>query len=203
MKRLFFALNATVPLEKSFAPFLKKIRIGADQREIGIRWTPPENYHVTVTFLGDTPEENIPGLQKVLSDVCSRFQSFDLKIEDISGFGNELDARVIYLGVQNKKYLNEFKQALDQALEEAGLLLHVDERNFVPHLTIGRMRNSRSIKDLISPLKRKSFGKVRVNEIVMYESKLEGAYPIYTPIFRAQLTSIPKEDEEAFPIQGP
>ena len=203
MKRLFFALNATVPLEKSFAPFLKKIRIGADQREISVRWTPPENYHVTVTFMGETPDENVPALQKVLSDVCSRFQSFDLKIEDISGFSNEHDARVIYLGVQNKKYLNEFKQALDQALEEAGLLLHIDERNFVPHLTIGRLRNPRSVKDLISPLKRKSFGKVHVNEIVLYESKLQGNFPVYTPIFRAQLTELPKEDEEAFPIQGP
>ncbi|MNT30895.1 RNA 2',3'-cyclic phosphodiesterase [compost metagenome] len=111
---------------------------------------------------------------------------------------------MIYLGVQNKKYLNEFKQTLDHALEEAQLLTHVDERDFVPHLTIGRLRNPKSIKDLISPLKRKSFGKVKVTEIVLYESKLEGVYPVYTPIFRAQLTSIPKVDEEDIqPIQGP
>jgi 2'-5' RNA ligase len=193
MKRLFFALNATVPLEKSFAPFLKKIRIGADQREVSVRWTPPENYHITVTFLGETPDENIPELKKTLEQVCTQFASFDLKIEDISGFSNEHDARVIYLGVQNKRYLNEFKQALDQALEQNNLLTHVDKRGFVPHLTIGRLRNPKSIKDLISPLKRKSFGKLKVTEIVLYESKLEGVYPVYTPVFRVQLTGQPEQ----------
>ena len=196
-RRLFFALNVTNPLAKSFLPSFKKLKISAEKREFNIRWVPLDNFHVTLSFLGDTPEEHLPLLEEALADVCREFTPFDLKIEDMGAFSNEHDARVIWLGVQNKKYLGEFKHELDEALDERGLF-KPDERNFSPHLTIGRLRNPKSVKDLISPFKRKSFGKIHVNEIILYESKLQGNFPVYTPIFRCQLTGEAKPlDEEA------
>lgn len=195
-RRLFFALNATDPLSESFLPTFKKLKINADRREIAVKWVPVENFHITVTFLGEHPEEDIPAIQKTLAEVCTRFAPFDLKIEDMGAFSNEHDARVLWLGVQNKKYLGEFKNGLDEALAEKNLLLRPEERAYSPHLTFGRLRNPRSVKDMISPFKRKSFGKIHVDEIILYESKLQGAYPIYTPIARCKLTGVEKPLEE-------
>jgi 2'-5' RNA ligase len=59
------------------------------------------------------------------------------------------------------------------------------EEDFNPHITIGRLRNPKSCKDLISPFVRKSFGSVHVNKIVLFESKLQSYFPVYTPIFEA------------------
>lgn len=198
-RRLFFALNATDPLATSFLPSFKKLKINADRRDYNLKWVPVDNFHITVSFIGDIHEQYIPDLQSALEQACAQFTPFDLKIEDMGAFSNEHDARVIWLGVQNKRYLGEFKQELDEALDERGLF-KPDERNFSPHLTIGRLRNPKSVKDLISPFKRKSFGKIRVNEIVLYESKLQGNFPVYTPIFRCQLTgeTKPLEDEALF-----
>ena len=189
-KRLFFALNATDPLAKSFLPFQKKLRIGADRKDIEMKWTFPENFHVTVTFLGERNESELPALEEALKSVCSQYTPFDLKIEDIGAFPSEDQGRVLWLGVQNKKYLGQLKEALDQELTNKNLLDNKDDRVFSPHLTIGRFRNPHSAKDLISPLKRKSFGKLHVQEVVLYESKLHGAYPTYTPLFRCSLTGI-------------
>lgn len=186
-KRLFFALNATDPLAATFLPTYKKLKINADRRDITVKWVPLDNFHITVSFLGDRNEEEIPLIQETLKEVCSQFAPFDLKIEDVGAYSNEHDARVLWLGVQNKRYLGEFKQALDAALVKNEILTLPDQREFNPHLTIGRLRNPRSVKDMISPFKRKSFGKIHVHEIVLYESKLQGAFPVYTPVLRCPL----------------
>lgn len=200
-RRLFFALDATNPLSESFLPTYKKLKINADRREMIIKWVPVDNFHITVTFLGEHPEEDIPALKETLKEVCSHFAPFDLKIEDVGAFANEHDARVLWLGVQNKRCLGEFKEGLDTALLEKNLLLQPEQRNFSPHLTFGRLRNPRSVKDMISPFKRKSFGKIHVSEIVLYESKMQGAFPIYAPIFRCALTGTEKPlEEEALSI---
>lgn len=203
-RRLFFALNATDPLSETFLPTYKKLKINADRREITVKWVPLDNFHVTLTFLGETPTEEIPLLEKALEQVCANFAPFDVKIDDVGAFSNEHDARVLWLGVQKKRRLQELKEQLESSLTEQNLLHHKDERDFSPHLTFGRLRNPRSVKDMISPFKRKSFGKIHVNEIILYESKMQGIYPVYVPIFRAQLTGIekPLDEEEAFPIQN-
>nr|WP_295904883.1 RNA 2',3'-cyclic phosphodiesterase [uncultured Bdellovibrio sp.] len=198
-KRLFFALNATDPLAETFPPTFKKLKINADRREISVKWVPIDNFHITVSFLGDRPEEELPLIAETLQTVCTQFTPFDLKIEDMGAFSNEHDARVIWLGVQKKRYLAEFKEILDQALLEKQILTKPDERTFSPHLTIGRLRNPRSVKDMISPFKRKSFGKIHVNEIVLYESNLQGAFPVYTPVLRCPLTGEEETVEEVSP----
>lgn len=198
-KKLFFALNATDPLAKDFLPIYKKLKITADRQDIQIKWVPLDNFHITVTFLGNQPEKNLPALEECLKQVCSLFEPFDLKVEDIGAFASEHEARVLWLGVQNKKYFGEMKQSLDTLLLEKSLLVMPDEREFTPHLTIARLRNPRSVKDMISPFKRKSFGKIHVHEIVLYESIMQGAYPVYKPLFRSELTGKQKPpEEEAF-----
>lgn len=195
-KRLFFAINATDPLEKDFAPIYKKLKINADKQHITIKWVQLSNFHITMTFLGLQSEENIPALQETLKEVCSQFAPFDLKIDDIGAFSNEHDARVLWLGVQNKKIFGDLKSALDSSLLEKNLLSQLEQREFSPHLTIGRLRNPRSVKDMISPFKRKSFGKIHVNEVILYESQLQGNYPVYIPLFRSELSGKEKPLEE-------
>ena len=195
-KRLFFALNATDPLSTTFLPTYKKLRINADQRDMMIKWVPLDNFHVTITFLGEMDEEHIPALQECLQQACRETRAFDLKVEDVGAFSNEHDARVLWLGVQNKRCLGEFKQRLDQLLEEKNLLTHLEAREFKPHLTFARLRNPRSVKDMISPFKRKSFGKIHVDEIVLYESKMAGAFPVYSPIARSKLTGSELSDRD-------
>jgi 2'-5' RNA ligase len=188
-KRLFLALNATEPLSETFLGTYKKLKIYADQRELNIRWVPPTNFHITVSFLGNQPEENIPLIRDALNEACAKFSAFELKIEDVGAFSNEHDARTLWLGVQNKRYLGEFKNYLDIELEERNLITTIDEREFKPHLTFGKLRNPRSVKDMISPFKRKSFGKIQVKEVILYESKMQGPHPVYVPLLRSSLSA--------------
>ncbi len=193
-KRLFIALNATDPLSTSFLPTYKKLKINADKKEITIKWVPTENFHVTISFLGDREANQVPLIAEALKETCETFTPFDLKVEGVGAFSNEHDARVLWLGIQNKRYLGEFKNALDEKLVALGLFNPMEERAYAPHLTFARLRNPKSVKDMISPFKRKNFGKINVSEIVLYESTLQGAYPIYSPLLRCQLQG--QEDEQ-------
>lgn len=193
-RRVFIALNASVPMAEVFAPALKKIRISADKKDILIKWVPPENYHINLTFLGFRPDDQIEAVGQVLEEVCTQFAPFELKVEDVGAFASETEARVLWLGVQNKKCLGEFKEGLDHALADKNLSGRHEVRDFDPHITFGRLRNPKSAKDMISPFKRKSFGKIQITEVILYESKQQDFYSIYVPLKRVQLTGTPKED---------
>lgn len=195
-RRLFIALNATDPLSESFLPIYKKLKIYADRREFNIKWVPSENFHITISFLGDQPDEKIHEIQDILQQITSHYAPFDLKIEGLGAFSSEHDARVLWMGAQNKKCLGELKEKIDQALLLNQLILQPDQRLFQPHLTFGRLRNPRSVKDMISPFIRKSFGRIHVKELVLYESHLQGPFPVYNPLFRYSLTGTTKEDNE-------
>lgn len=195
MKKLFFALNATEPLATSFLPTYKKLRINADKKEIVIKWVPADNYHITLIFLGNRPAEQLLDLEETLKEICANHSPFDLKIEDVGAFSSEHDARVLWLGVQNKKILNTLKNDLEERLIKKDLLnLQSDERDYVPHLTFARLKNPKSVKDMISPFKRKSFGKIHVDEVILYESKMQGHFPVYIPLFRCKLPAPVNDD---------
>lgn len=195
-KKLFIALNATDPLAETFLPAFKKLKINADRKRLTVKWVPLDNFHVTVVFLGDQLDEDIPKIIEVLSEVCTQIPAFELKIEDVGAFSSEHDARVLWLGVQHKKSLRDLKDQLEQRLVDTHLMSQMDPRDYSPHLTFGRLRNPTSVKDMLSPFKRKSFGKIHVGELILYQSILEGPYPVYKPLARCKLTGIEAPREE-------
>ena len=186
-RRVFIAINATDPLFSTFPPTLKKLKINADRREMSVKWAPLDNYHVTISFLGEKSMDEIQEIRWVLETVCKETLPFELKIEDMGAFSNEHAARVLWLGVQNKKDLGYLKNRIEKSLDEKNLYPVNDENFYQPHLTIGRLRSPGSVKDMISPFKRKSFGKIQVSEVVLYESKIQGPFPVYIPLAKFKL----------------
>lgn len=185
-KRLFVAIRCDQGIEKEILPIMKKLKINADQHELDIRWTPPENFHVTLLFLGETSVENIPALEAKIREVCEQHAPLSLKISGLGAFPDDFSSRVIWLGVQNSRALRGLQQDLHTAIfkqEGAG---------YEPHLTLGRLRNPHKTRDLLSPFVRKSIGKVNVTEVVLYESLLKQPFPIYRPLVSFPLSAEPE-----------
>lgn len=189
-KRLFIAIRCDRGIEKEIVPIMKKLKISAGQKELEMRWTPPENFHVTVVFIGESSKEEIPLIEEKMRQVAAHHAPLTLKIAGIGAFPTDQSSRVIWLGVQNSKNLRRLQAELAQEITNR------DHQEFSPHLTIGRLRNPHSTKDLISPFVRKSIGKVQVSEIVLYESIAKQAFPTYRPIVSIPLTGEPFLEEE-------
>lgn len=194
MKKLFLAITTQDGLEATAPQILKKLKAGADLREMDMRWVPLKNFHVTLIFLGRTHEERLPEIYELMKEVAAKTAPFTLKISDVGAFPDEFNSRVLWFGVQNSRALRGLHANLSEKFTAKSYPL--EEREFSPHLTIGRLRNPHKTKDLVSPFVRKKIAKILVEEIVLYESVGTVPFPVYKPLEKVRLTAPPSEDED-------
>jgi 2'-5' RNA ligase len=182
-KRLFVAIGFSEGFRKEVETWMRKLRKTADQKEMSVKWTPPDHFHVTLVFLGNTPEGEIPRLTDALARVASRHRPFELKIRSVGAFPAVEHARALWLGVQRSQALLDLQSDLENELGKSSEETH----EFTPHLTFGRLRSPKSCRDLLSPFQHADFGRQQVSEIVLYESLQAGNFPVYKPVARAPL----------------
>lgn len=190
-KRLFIGLSFSPELAKELSPWILKIQKNADKKETSLRWTPPENYHVTLVFLGETVAEEIPLIEEKMQGVAARHAPFHLKIRNISAFPMVTQARVLYVGVQRSQNILDLQSDLEGEL----LAPEKVEADYTPHLTLARLRNPKSCRDLLSPFEHVDLGKQQVSSIVLFNSVLTNGSPVYEPLARFELTGTTEPPE--------
>ena len=131
MPRLFTALE--IPSEVALALSLKRGGMP------GARWIDPENYHITLNFIGDVPERTAREVGECLGHV-SGFEPIEICLEHLDAFGGD---RSIFARVQPNSDLLDLKSTLDAALLRIGV--KTEKRKFVPHLTLARLRGASSL----------------------------------------------------------
>lgn len=174
-KRLF--VGFPIATTESLSAALKKLRIGADKREMEFDWAPAENFHVTLNFLGATASERVSDVAHLLSSVARGHTPFETSLRGLGGFPDEHHMRVLWVGVRKSRALADLQSDLAESLRS--LDFELEDREYIPHLTVARTRKARSGKDLISPWVRTDFGDLTVGSIVLYESVMHGARPHY------------------------
>ncbi len=174
-KRLFIGLAFSSQFSADLEPWIRKIKKTADHKETNLNWTPKDNFHVTLLFLGDTDEEKIPSLIANMQPIAEKHAAFKLKIRGIGGFPSLQQARVIYLGVQRSQNILDLQSALENALQVPEKF----ELEFTPHLTLARLRSLKSCRDLVSPFEHIDLGKQNVGEIVLFSSNLHNGLVTY------------------------
>jgi 2'-5' RNA ligase len=190
-KRLFvgFPISSSDALNAA----VKKLRIGTDKREMEFDWSPVENYHVTLNFLGAVEDAQVSEVAHMVSSVARAHSAFKTTLRGLGGFPDEHHMRVLWVGIRRSRLMSDLQGELSEALEALGF--SPDEREFNPHLTIARTRKSRTGKDLISPWVRTDFGDVEVGSICLYESVLHGPRPHYEILETFALEAPPSVEE--------
>jgi RNA 2',3'-cyclic 3'-phosphodiesterase len=128
MLRLFIAVDLPAELRPVVARLLQGIG--------GARWTRPEQLHITLRFLGDTPEDQLDDLRARLRQV--RTPHFELTLRGTGVFppvGGRKPARILWLGLDPPEPLQTLKHAVDGVL---GPDPETAKRGFSPHLTLAR-----------------------------------------------------------------
>jgi 2'-5' RNA ligase len=183
MNNLFVAV---VPEGLKTNPELKQLlgkmkRTLAD-KDVEARWTSPDLWHITIQFLGPLPEERRKELLQVMPRWRPDLQNLTLRLHGVGGFPTLEQARVLWLGVQENRQLQELRAGLGAFLRAQGF--PSDEREFHPHLTLARLRNPRSIHDLAGLGGRKYFGDYPVREFFVMHSVVQGNMIKYLPLLR-------------------
>lgn len=127
MIRLFVALD----LPETVRERLALLQAGVP----GARWTPPENFHVTLRFLGEVDEPAAEDVDAALRRVEA--PSFDLALDGVGHFGTARKPQTLWADVDRSEPLRFLHDKVDRASVAAGL--PPDDRKFHPHVTLGRL----------------------------------------------------------------
>ena len=114
--RLFIAV--TVPPDVRLEIGRVQGRLKRDSPPGAVRWTPPDQFHVTLKFLGDVPAEQLAALEKSAAMVCAGFPALRLSSGGIGFFPGSRKPRVIWAGVTDEDgQLSQLHRRLDEALQ--------------------------------------------------------------------------------------
>lgn len=179
MKRIFIAVRTNH--EGSLMRMISSLRTLLGNENI--KWVDPAGIHITLAFLGDTAEERIKILDRMLRARCAGFGDFDFILSGAGVFGGRSDPRVLWVGISQAERLHSLYDVISEGLRESGF--EIEDRNFRPHLTLGRIKSVSDPERLRAVVKKyegREFQKVRVKEIVLFESILKKTGPLYIPI---------------------
>ena len=130
MPRLFTGLE--VPYHVQSALWLKRGGLS------GARWIDPENYHITLRFIGDVDNRTADEVSYEL-DRLSYSEGFGIRMSHLGTFGGDTP-RALYAGVENSEGLQRLQAAHERVLRRAGL--EPEARRFVPHVSLARLRGA-------------------------------------------------------------
>ena len=150
------------------------------------RLVPPQNWHFTLRFLGetdpDTRDRLIAGLRRT-----SLGPSFSISFGGLGAFPRANRARILWLGVdEGAARLVSVAESVESAVRRAGL--PSEERPFKPHLTLSRIEPTRSVADVLAsqhPLN----VKMPVSAVALVRSQLGKGPALYQVIERFALES--------------
>lgn len=144
MLRLFVAIEVPDTAKRAVAAAIAALERMAPQRTL--RPVRPEGVHVTLKFLGATPDPRVPAIIDALRDVASRLQPIELRLGAPGVFGGRRSVRVAWLGVEgDTDALAALAGAVDDAMAPLGFAR--EQRAFAAHLTLARVRDESSPAD--------------------------------------------------------
>ncbi len=187
--RAFFALDLPSSARECAERAALELRSAIPK---GVRWVPAENLHLTLKFLGDVAARHVPSLVERALAKLAPVSPFEVALSDFGALPNARTARVVWLGVsQGSREMARIARKLDAAGASIGV--ERERRPFRAHLTLGRLRAPARV-----PLERAARPEeisFRVQEVVLYESRVSSNGARYSPLARLPLIEV--EDAEA------
>jgi len=178
--RSFIAIDLPEDLKEE----LKKFQSRLKKSKADVKWVRPESMHITLRFLGYLTPEEIEKAKTAINTVAKRFAPFQIQVRGWGTFPEKGRPRVIWTGLeQGAEILEQIFNQLEKELVKLGF--DKADKKFVPHLTLGRIKTSKNLKDLIEYLNKegtKTYGNFWAEKIILFKSDLKPEGAIYSII---------------------
>ncbi|ASJ06358.1 RNA 2',3'-cyclic phosphodiesterase [Thermococcus pacificus] len=160
-------------------------RIGSKAAKI--KFVERENFHVTLKFLGEIDEATAEEVKKSLEEIAKKHKKHRVRVRGIGVFPNPNYVRVIWAGIENDEGIKAIAADVEREMRRLGFK---KEKDFVAHITIGRVKFVKDKLELAMALKdlaNEEFGEFEVNAIELKKSTLTPKGPIYETVARFEL----------------
>jgi 2'-5' RNA ligase len=136
--RLFIAVNLSPEARDAIQSAIDEFPV----KNAPWRWVSPDNWHLTLKFLGETEPARVSALMPVLSNVGRDHRAFDLALGAFGGFPNLRNPRVLFYSIeQGALELERLANDVDAAVEKT-LGLAREKRRFHAHATVARVKDA-------------------------------------------------------------
>ncbi|TGK28089.1 RNA 2',3'-cyclic phosphodiesterase [Leptospira gomenensis] len=143
-----------------------------------IRWVLPENFHVTLLFLGEQSREQVD----VVSDFCSTIASpsFRLNLQSVGTFEKQKSPSILFAKVLLNEELVKLQKKLDSGIRKLGFA--PERQEYRPHLTLGRFKNSNGLRvaAYLEEFSGFTSSEFYVSEFHIYSSRTFSEGPVYS-----------------------
>ena len=184
--RVFIAVDIDDPMLVS-----RLERLIDSLRATGVPMKPvePENLHITLRFIGEVPEGLV---EEIKREVIGRleFDPFDLELKGLGAFPGPYRPRVVWVGVgEGSEGLRRLHDLVEEGLRRLGVPPERGAKEYVPHLTLARIKGSRNIQALTKLILEHGdypVGRMRVTSVRLKKSTLTRRGPIYETLAEAR-----------------
>lgn len=183
--RTFIAVDLAPELKASLQDLIRRLKgKGGD-----VKWAGSHGLHLTLKFLGEISAEEAQTVETVLRDVAGRHAAFPVELKGTGVFPpGARNPRVLWTDIVAGPTLAALQTDLEVALEKAGFPR--EERPFRPHLTLGRVKSPRGLRDTRAELERHqeaSFGRMTVSRLTFFQSTLRPTGAEYSVLAEVEL----------------
>jgi len=176
MKRLFIATK--IELDSSYTQL--RLQLQSELRHNKIVWVEDGLRHLTLRFLGATPNDKVPFLKETLQQVCNETSAFSLELDKLGVFGSHYHPEVLWFGFEDFALFKQLFDQLEPKLLNEGFAPSYG--NFVPHITLGRVKNvvdKKRFWEAFERCKPNFSQQIPVTEMTLYQSFLHNDGPEY------------------------
>lgn len=187
--RLFIAIELDHGLLQALGDLQTELRKrGLD----GLRWTRSEGIHLTLKFLGETPESRVPAISEALRKGAAGHRRQTLSLGGLGTFGGRRNPRVLWVDLEGDlDALAALQASIDDELAAIGF--PKEDRSFSPHLTLARVRPE-TARELADAIARAIEGvkvpraEIAANEVSLMQSTLGRAGAVYNRLNSVHLS---------------
>jgi len=192
-KRLFVGARVAVATANTLAGAAETLARRARDAGIDIRWVAPVNYHVTLAFLGNTRVDAIAAVVDALDAATTGTPRIGFRTARLGAFPAIDKARVLWAGVEEPAgALAALAGRIAGNLVGLGV---ADRKPFHAHVTLGRLRETRPLKEVVLPLAEQMFGETRIDGISLFESEIKSSGSVYRELRRIDFKTAEKPPE--------
>jgi 2'-5' RNA ligase len=173
--RLFTAINIPDTLRTELSDL-------QDPDALVARWSDPDQFHITLRFIGDASKAQAVQYEKALADVhAGPVRCVPRQPSGLDVLPSRRSPRVLMLGLERTDSILELYETVSDALEAEGL--DPEDRKFRPHVTIGRLDDVKpnAVHDFLQAHEERSFQAFEAEQFVLYESTLRPDGAVHEP----------------------
>ena len=146
-----------------------------------VKWVEPHHIHLTLKFLGDVRPKDIPPLTETLKTALKETPPIPTELTELGAFPDLRHPRVLWVRLKDDAgRIAQLAAAIETAMGKIGY--KKEQRDFKPHVTIGRVRSLKDIAPLIKGLQEYRFPKTFpqvIADITLFKSTLTSSGPVY------------------------